>query len=180
MSRTNRFVPHARSDGLVITDLDEEILIYDKDRDKAHCLNPTAALVWKYSNGKRSVAEIARAMQNKLHSPVDEQIVWFALKQLEKDHLLQDQVTLPTQLAGVTRREFVKKMGVAAAAVTVPIVISLTAPQSAFAQSCLSQGVHCTTGSQCCQGCCCTADGSGNTFVCTTTIACIGNGGSCV
>ena len=66
--------PHARSEGLVITDLDDEILIYDKERDKAHCLNQTAALVWKYSDGKRSVAEIAqrhgkgRSERSDLHS----------------------------------------------------------------------------------------------------------------
>jgi len=155
MPRTNRFIPHARSQGLVITDLDDEILVYDKERDKAHCLNQTAALVWKYSNGKRTVTEIASAMQNKLHSPVDAQIVWYALGQLEKDHLLKDEIALPSRFVGVTRREFVKTMGKAAVAVTVPIVISLTAPQSAFAASCLPVSSACTSSSQCCNGCCC-------------------------
>ena len=159
MPRNSRFVPHARSSGLVITNFDAEVLIYDKERDKAYCLNETSALVWKYSNGKRTVSEIAAAMQNRMHSPVDEQVVWYALKQLEKDHLLQDRVTLPTQLAGVTRREFVKKMGLAAAAVTMPVIISLTAPQSALAASCLADGSSCTSGAQCCSGICSSVQG---------------------
>jgi hypothetical protein len=146
--------PHARSEGLVITDLDDEILIYDKNRDKAHCLNVTAALVWKLSNGKRSASDIAQAMAKKIDSPVDEQVVWFALRQLEKDHLLQNEITMPRALAGITRREFVKKMGMAAVAVTAPIVISMTAPQSALAATCLSNESPCTSSTQCCSGCC--------------------------
>ena len=142
--------PHARSQGLVITELDDEILVYDKARDKAHCLNQTAALVWKYSDGKRTVADIAQRMENRLHSPVDEQIVWFALKQLEKDHLLRDEIKLPNGFAEISRREFVKQMGKAAIAVTVPIVISMTAPESALAASCLLEGAPCTQQLQCC------------------------------
>ena len=144
--------PHARSEGLVITDLDDEILVYDKDRDKAHCLNQTAALVWKYSNGKRTVADIAQLMEKKLGSPVDAQIVWFALGQLEQDHLLCEELALPRALAGVTRREFVKQIGKVALVISVPRVISMTAPQSALALSCVANGQPCTTSSQCCPG----------------------------
>jgi len=150
MPKANQFVPHARSQGLVITDLDDEILVYDKARDKAHCLNQTAALVWKYSNGERSVADIAQVMEKKLGSPVDEQIVWFALQQLEKDHLLQNAVPVPNEFAGITRREFVKTMGKAAVAVALPIVISMTAPTPALAVSCLPQNASCSTDNQCC------------------------------
>ena len=174
MPRNSRFVPHARSSGLIITDLDAEVLIYDKERDKAFCLNETSALVWKYSNGKRNVAEIARAMANKLHSPVDEQVVWFALQQLEKDRLMRSDALLPKQAAGISRREFVKKMGMTAVAVTVPAIISMTAPQSAFAQSCSADGANCNGNSQCCSSCCCTKTGT-----CTTPSTCTALGGVC-
>ncbi|HEX7588208.1 MAG TPA: PqqD family peptide modification chaperone [Anaerolineae bacterium] len=159
MSRAHSSTPHARSDELVVTELGDEVLVYDKARDKAHCLNQTAALVWKYSNGKRTVSEIAAAMQNKLHSPVDEQIVWYALGQLEKDHLMEGRLPVPNELAGISRREFVKTMGKVAVAVTVPIVISLTAPRAALAVSCLADGTPCLSGTQCCSGNCGTAVG---------------------
>ena len=164
MLHSNQFIPHARSQGLVITDVDDEVLVYDKERDQAHCLNQTAALVWKYSNGKRTVAEIAQRMENKLHSPVDEQIVWYALQQLEKDHLLKEEISHPSEMREVTRREFVKQMGAATVAVTVPIIISLTAPKAAFAVSCLPEGQPCTSGTQCCDGCC--AGGIGLPLLC--------------
>ena len=161
MPRAGSFLPHARSDELVVTELDDEVLVYDKARDKAHCLNQSAALVWNYSNGKRTVSEIAAAMQNKLHSPVDEQIVWYALGQLEKDHLMEGHLPVPNELAGISRREFVKTMGKVAVAVTVPIVISLTAPRAALAASCLPNGSPCSSGTQCCSGFCGPALGSG-------------------
>jgi len=150
MPRNSRFVPHARSSGLIITDLDEEALVYDKERDKAYCLNQTSALVWKYANGKRTVAEIAQAMEHKLHSPVDEQVVWFALQQLEKDRLLRPDAPLPVQASELSRREFVRKMGILAVGVSVPAIISMTAPQSAFAASCLPDTTpNCSASSQC-------------------------------
>jgi hypothetical protein len=146
--------PHARSAGLVVTELDDEILVYDKERDKAHCLNHTAALVWKYSNGKRGVAEIAAAMQKKLGSPVDAQIVWFALGQLEKDHLLRNTVDMPKELVGVTRREFVRQMGMAAMMVTLPLINSMSAPDAGGITSCVANGQPCTISTQCCSQCC--------------------------
>ncbi len=42
-------LPHGRKDGLVVKELGNETLVYDLERDEAHCLNQTAALVWKTS-----------------------------------------------------------------------------------------------------------------------------------
>lgn len=147
-------LPHARSEGLVVTSLDDEILVYDKARDKAHCLNQTAALVWKYSDGKRTVAEIAVAIQKKLGSPVDAQVVWYALGQLENDHLLRNAVKMPRALVGITRREFVRQMGMAAIVVTLPVINSISAPEAGGPVSCIPNGQSCTISTQCCSGCC--------------------------
>ena len=45
-------MPQARRSGLIIQEVDSEILIYDQETDKAHCLNPTAAKVWNYCDGE--------------------------------------------------------------------------------------------------------------------------------
>src|SRR3977135_2058703 len=108
-------IPRARRDGLVIQELPDEVLVYDRDRDKAHCLNQTAALVWKYCDGETNVASIAQRLGRDLKTtPVDEKIVWYALDQLSKDHLLEESVVPPTLLAGMSRREMVRVLGVAA------------------------------------------------------------------
>lgn len=59
-------LPHARLDGLVITEVDNETLVYDMERDKAHCLNQTAALIWRRCDGKTTVREMAGLLQKQL------------------------------------------------------------------------------------------------------------------
>src|ERR1700675_4268578 len=85
--KKNTGVPLARREGLVIQELPDEVLIYDRERDKAHCLNQTAALVWKYCDGKTSVADMSRKLARELDSaPIDEKVIWYALDQLSEDH----------------------------------------------------------------------------------------------
>src|SRR6476620_10488047 len=91
--------PRARQANLVVTELQNEVLLYDLDTDQASCLNPTAALVWKFADGESSVDEIAARMTAELHSPVDARIVWYAVDQLGKKNLLRDKVTVPPQYA---------------------------------------------------------------------------------
>ena len=54
-------VPVARKENLVIQEMPEEVLVYDMDTNKAHCLNRTAAFVWKSCDGKNSVAPITHS-----------------------------------------------------------------------------------------------------------------------
>ena len=51
-------LPRARKDGLVIKELSNETLVYDLERDEAHCLNQTAGLVWKQCDGRTTVTKI--------------------------------------------------------------------------------------------------------------------------
>ncbi len=139
--------PSARRENLVIQELKDEVLVYDLDRDQASCLNPTAALVWRYADGKTSVNEIARRMAVELNSPVDVGVVWYGLEQLGKRNLLQEQVTVPPHYARLTRRDFLVKAGLVGAAVAIPVIISLTAPTAAMAATCFAgcvSSVQCT------------------------------------
>jgi hypothetical protein len=146
--------PRARTEGLVVHELPDEVLVYDRDRDKAHCLNQTAALVWKYCDGKTTVASMAQQLGRDLNTEsVDEKVIWFALDQLGKDHLLSEIAAPPAMLAGMSRREMVRVLGVAAA-VAVPLVTSIVAPTPAQAATCLPPGQPCGTSAQCCSGLC--------------------------
>lgn len=147
--------PQTRQDGLIIRQLDNEILIYDTENDKAHCLNDTAALVWKECDGKKSVTEISRTLSRQLNAKVDERVVWFALKQFSRDHLLEEQMQLPAAFmnGGLNRREMVRALGLAAV-VAVPLVTSIVAPTAVQAATCLPSGQPCTSSAQCCSGVC--------------------------
>src|ERR1700687_1560216 len=147
-------IPRARREGLVIQELPDEVLVYDRERDKAHCLNQTAALVWGYCDGKTPVPMMARHLERDLNTnKVDERIVWYALDQLSKDHLLEEGFVAPTLLGGMTRRQMVRAMGVAAV-IAVPLVTSLVAPTPAQAATCFPSGTNCSSGAQCCSGSC--------------------------
>src|SRR5689334_14894299 len=98
--------PTVRRADLIVEELKNELLIYDRDGDQASCLNQTAALVWKYADGKTSVSEIAAHMERDLKSPVDVRVVWYALDQLGKKNLLQERVALPVEYTRITRRDF--------------------------------------------------------------------------
>lgn len=123
-------VPVARKQGLVVQEMPEEVLIYDLDTNKAHCLNKTAAFVWKSCDGSHSVADITRSFAKDFGSPVEEDFVWLAIEQLNDKNLLSENVQ--TTLKGQNRREVIKKIGFAAV-VALPVVASLTAPSSAMA-----------------------------------------------
>ncbi len=80
--------PVARKEELVIQELAEEILVYDLEMNKAHCLNRTAAFVWKFCDGKNTIADITRLLAETEGQPVSDELVWLAIDQLSQKNLL--------------------------------------------------------------------------------------------
>jgi len=66
--RTRHFRPKARTEGIVVRELPEEVLVYDLERHAAVCLNRTAALVWKRCDGRASVGELSRSLAAELQT----------------------------------------------------------------------------------------------------------------
>ena len=121
--------PTARKEGLVVKELPDEILVYDTERHKAHCLNPTAALVWKQCDGEKSVEQIAKRLGAELEVGDAEELVWWALRRLEKARLLAEPVSPPPKVADRSRRDVVRRLGlVGGLSVIIPVVSSIVAP----------------------------------------------------
>ena len=144
--KSNTRLPRALTEDFVIRELDDETLVYDTRRDKAHCLNSTSALVWNYCDGKTSAAQAARSLQNELDVAIDTDLVWLAVKQLERFHLVESNGKSPS----VSRRDLVLKY--APAALALPVIISISAPAPAQAVSC---GGPCGVQGACPPGCIC-------------------------
>ena len=140
--------PRARQESLIIKTLPEEVLVYDLAADKAHCLNRTAAFVWNNCDGRKTVSEIARLLGEELQTPIDEKVVWLALDQLEKFKLLQEQGGKPAKVNGLSRRQVVRSLGLAAA-VALPLITSIVAPTAVQAASLLPPGACCTSPGNC-------------------------------
>jgi len=154
--------PKARKDNVITRELGDEVLIYDRSRDKALCLNQTAAFVWKQCDGRTSIAQIANRLGSEMSSDfetqIDERLVWYAISRLRREHLLEDQVEIPRRVLAslnghLDRRQVMRALGLTAI-VAVPLVTSIIAPTAAQAATCLGTGGTCTSGAQCCSGIC--------------------------
>jgi len=158
MKRAPRdFLPQARREGLVVKEVDNEVLVYDLERDEAHCLNLSAATIWRLCDGKTSTSGLGRALEDKNGARVDERVIWLGLQDLSRNHLLEDATVWPEPMMatkGMSRREAVRRIGVGAA-FALPLVISITAPTPVKAAvSCAAKCKTCSTGSECCSGVC--------------------------
>jgi len=136
MKETNN--PLARQNGLVVQEMPDEVLVYDLDTDKAHCLNQSAARVWRACDGQKSIADIVSEFDGK----VNEDFVWLAIDQLNENGLLENEVA--PRFAGQSRRQVLKTIGLASL-VALPVISSLVAPQQALGASSCS----CTQASNC-------------------------------
>ncbi|HEV7375046.1 MAG TPA: PqqD family protein [Pyrinomonadaceae bacterium] len=143
--------PRARKEGLLVQELPNEVLVYDLERHKAHCLNPTAALIWKHCDGRTTVSDMVRLLENSLETSVDEDVVWCALNQLEKDHLLGDKVAWPVGMEPISRRTLIRRVGMAA--VLLPLITTIAAPTAqAGTSNCVPQGGACSAATLPCCG----------------------------
>lgn len=127
--------PLARSSGLVIRHLPDEVVVYDTDNHQAHCLNRTAAAVFLHADGRRTLSEIAG-----LVGPgAGRDTVRAALDQLAAAGLLASAPTEPP----ASRREVLRRVGVGAV-VLAPIVASLLVPTPAEAAATCIPVASCT------------------------------------
>jgi hypothetical protein len=98
-------LPVARHDKFLIQEVGDELVIYDLERDWAHRLNRSTALIWRGCDGQTSIAELATLLEMELRIPVDERVVWLALKRLGKAQLLRAWPTPPAEVVAISRRE---------------------------------------------------------------------------
>lgn len=155
-------IPIARKNGLVVQEMPDEVLVYDLDLNKAHCLNETAAFVWKSCDGNNSVSDITKLFRDRSGSAVNEDLIWLAIDQLGEKSLLES--TPAAHFKSQNRREVIKKIGLAAV-VALPLVASLTTPTSVLAAV----------------SCACAAPANCNGTNCPSTVNCnLGAGGICI
>lgn len=155
--------PKARKEQLVVEKLVGETLVYDLAADKAHCLNPAAALIWKNCDGKHGLSELAAILPSDLSRDNAGAVVRFCLQELGERKLLVDEHRKAlAEVEHLTRRSLLRKIGIAAAAsaVVLPSVTSIVAPRPAAAASCVPPGGDCIPGvSKCCSNNACTGGG---------------------
>jgi hypothetical protein len=168
--------PVARKEGLVIQEMPDEVLVYDLQTNKAHCLNETAAFVWKSCTGENSVTDIVKQFENKSGAAVENDLIWLAIDQLNERNLLEGNV--PAHFAGESRRSVLKKIGFASM-VALPVIASMAAPTAVMAVGC--SGTRNGNAGECtgCEGAPCSCSGTTATGTCTSGICVISGGTTC-
>lgn len=145
--------PQARSNELVISQLPDELLVYDLTAHKAYCLNRPAATVWNLCDGDHTVSELTDKSAKALNTSLDEEVVLLTLAELEKFGLLQTAVKRAAGENLITRRELTRRLGIAAV-MAFPVITAVIAPTAAQAASLQSEGASCSLSGECASGCC--------------------------
>ena len=126
--------PRARASDLLVEAMPSETIVYDRLNHQVHCLNETASLIWQYSDGSRTVDDIARQLSETINVSADADMVRFGLDELRSRNLLiEDAAVTPA----ISRRELHRRFAVAGGALMtlLPAITSITAPTPAMARS---------------------------------------------
>lgn len=126
--------PKSRRSGVLVDHVRDETIVYDEERQEAHSLNRTAGFVWTHSDGTRSVHDLAALLGIELGVDVNDSLVEYTLEELSRVHLLENEGA--SEEVSVGRREVLRRFaGAGAAAVALPVVLSVLAPTPAMAAS---------------------------------------------
>jgi hypothetical protein len=148
MIRRNLAMPRARKDDLDSTEISGEKLVYDLKTHRVFRLNKTAALVWRYCDGKTRGSEVLAKMRRELGIEPDARLIQLALNQLDEAGLLSPEASLPVRK--YSRRELARTLSLSLA--LFPVVVAALAPTPASAASCTGAGGGCGGGQDCCPG----------------------------
>jgi hypothetical protein len=168
--------PRAREADLLVTRLDDELVVCDLARHRTICLSATAARVFRACDGQLTVEEIADLIARAVGAEtVDPLLVWIALDKLSGEGLLEGPPVMPPPAArSLARRTMLQKaLMTAGLSLALPAVSSILMPTPAYAASCVpsppsSAGDCCGSGAG--TGSCC-RNNAGTTLTCKATNA---------
>lgn len=145
--------PLARTSDLTMSEVEDHLLVYDQIRNHIHDLNATSSVVWRLCDGRRTLAAIQRDASQKLEQSLELQMVRETLTMLEDKHLLEYPLDASVRVKltrRASRRQMLKIGGKAAgAAIAFPVIVSVSAPRAASAQSTDPAPVKGVTGDPC-------------------------------
>lgn len=139
-------LPKAKTDNIVVQDLQSELLVYDMTTNQAYTLNETSKLVYQSCDGKQTLGQLKRKYK------FTDDLIHLALDELKANNLLTDYQS--NHFKGLSRREIVKRVGLASM-IALPLIIGITVPSAAqaassqFAPGSRSNNQTCTTPTDC-------------------------------
>lgn len=124
----------SRTAGLRAEEADGSVVLFGEQDELVLRLNRAAAAVWRNSDGTRTVGNLVDVLTEELGEQADRDQVLVALDELARHGLIESGYEQRDPTASrVSRRQFVRRVGgaVAAVAVGMPIVHSMLVPEQA-------------------------------------------------
>lgn len=124
-----------RADGphLIVQALGDEVVVFDRNKNKAHLLNPVAASIWRAAEGGCRIDAVTHLAGGESKER-NLELARLAIFELERAGLVVSDRPVPA------RRRMLKRLGQVVAA---PMVISILAPPPAAAASNVPDGAIC-------------------------------------
>jgi hypothetical protein len=147
--------PRSRRERVVAQPFGDDLLLYDLDSNRAHCLNAPAAFVWNACDGTQNERDLSVALSERFGLPQDSRVLLSTLQALDDAGLMLTACTKVTVAArhkprAQSRRQALRAL--CAGALLVPSVLSITAPTAAQLLSCAGFGQPALPGLPCCLG----------------------------
>lgn len=134
--------PIARQRDILVQSIKDEVLVYDLKTNKVFCLNETSSIIWQLCNGQNDLTSIAAQFQKESNEQIPLEFIEIALEQLNKENLLENYQPRNGSMSKRSRREMIRKAGLATA-MALPIITSIIAPSAVAAASCASGLTFC-------------------------------------
>src|SRR5262245_1378903 len=110
--------PRARSNDLIVKQVDHEVMVYDRVDDRAICLNAVTAAVWDLCDGDTEIPMMTDRLRERGYQETADEVVLLALDQLKRAKLLEAAGEPITARRGnISRRVLLPGLGISAAAV---------------------------------------------------------------
>ena len=140
-------LPLARMNDLVVQDFDTEVLIYDLTTNKAYHLNEILSIIYQACDGNTSFANL------KVKHKFTDDLIFLALDELNRENLLEQNQPYQSPWAGLSRREVIRKIGLASI-IALPAISSVVAPAAAHGASLGALFAACASPADCASNFC--------------------------
>jgi hypothetical protein len=139
-------LPKARSSGLVVEEVVDEVLVYELETHQARLLSPQTAKIWRLCDGQQTIEDIAEELA------VAQSVVEETIQELFAAELLDasPEKSVPDGECADLSRRSVLTQGAAATLFAAPAIVTISIPTAAAALSPLpGQGNSCNNEAAC-------------------------------
>jgi hypothetical protein len=126
----------SKKDDMLVREVGDETVIYDRSSDKFLRLNAAASIAWRHCQEEKTLHQLAICIGEELGVPADETVAELAVQELLREGLLVNIEDNYQVTPGITRRAGMQHFAAGtAASMVLPLVVSMVAPNPAAAQS---------------------------------------------